>query len=208
MAEAWIASHLPGAIIFAALLHDLAYSIYKPKSVRTLFRWLSSPFRNFLTLEDLPEPVDLIPRRSKVKNRFLVGMASILFVSWMGCLAFRVYMDDHVYLVKSMIQSISWVSPLCERNCLVVDFTGLILVLYRSKIDLQTFFDTAISFYRLCAEFCSGFFCGFRIRRLECQRKKCRCRRPCYDRTRNFRMAGGHVAFKALPALSKCCATK
>ena len=176
--------------------------------IQAVFRCLSSPFKNFLTLEDLTEPVDLTPRCPKVKNRFLVGLASILCVSWMGCLVFRVYMDDHVYAVKSMIQSVSWVSSLYERYYLVVDFPGCVLVLYRSKIDLQTTFDTAISFYRLCAEFGLGFFCRFRTRPLECQRKKCLCRHPCYDRTRNFRMAGGHVAFKALPALSKCCTNK
>ena len=161
-----------------------------------------------MTLEDLSEPVDLTPRCPKVKNRFLVGLASISFVSWMGCMVFRVYMNDHVHAVKSMVQSVSWVSPLYERNYLIIDIPGRVLVLYRSKIDLQTFFDAAISFYRLCAEFTSGFFCGFRTRRLECKRKKCRCRRPFYDRTRNVRMAGGHVAFKPLPALSKCRATK
>ena len=206
---AWIAyNSLPGAIILASLLLDLASSISQPKIVRAVFRWLSSPFRNFLTLEDLSEPVDLTPRCPKVKNRFLVGLASILFICWTGWLVFRLYIDDHVYAVKLTVQSVSWVSPLYVRNYLVTDLSGRVLVLYRSKIDLQTFFDAAISFYRLCAEFSSGFFCGFRTRRLECQRKKCRCRRPCYDYTRNFRMARGHVAFKALPALSKCCATK
>lgn len=106
--------HLPGAIIVAALLYDLASSIYPPKFVRAAFRWLSSPFKNFLTLEDLLEPVDLTPRCPKVQNRFLVGLASILFVSWMGCLVFGVYVDDRVYAVKSMVQSVSWVSPLSK----------------------------------------------------------------------------------------------
>jgi hypothetical protein len=165
-----IVYNLPGAIIFAVLLHDLASSISQPKFVRAVCRWLSSPFRNFLTLEDLTEPVDLTPRCPEVKNRFLVGLASILFVSWMGCLVFRVNVDDHVYVVKSlaMVQSISWVSPLYERNYLVVDLPGRVLGLYRSKIDLQIYFDAAISFHRLCAEFSPGFFCGFRTRPLEC----------------------------------------
>ena len=104
--------NLPGAIIFAVLLHDLASSISQPKFVRTVCRWLSSPFRNFLSLEDLSEPVDLTPRCPKVKNRVLVGLASILFVSWTGCLVFRVNMKS-----LAMVQSVSWVSPLYERNC-------------------------------------------------------------------------------------------
>ena len=52
-----------------------------------------------------------------------------------------------------MVQSVSWVSLLYEKNYLVADVPGRFLVLYRSKIDLQTIFDAAISFYRLCAEF-------------------------------------------------------
>ena len=204
----WIVYNLPGAIIFVALLHNLASSISQPKFVRAVFRWLSSPFRDFLTLEDLSEPVDLTPRYSKGKNRFLVGLASISFVSWLGCVVFKIYVDDHVYAMKAMVQSLSWVSLLYERNYLVIDLPGRVLELYRSKIDLQNFFDATISFYHLCAEFGPGFSCGFRTRPLKCQRKKCRCRRPRYDCTRNFRMAGGHFALKVLPALSKCCATK
>ena len=119
---AWIAYNLPGAIIFAVLLHDFASSISQPKFVRAVFRWLSSPFRNFLTLEDFSEPVDLTPRCFKVKNRFLVGLASILFVSWMGWLVFRVYMDDHVYALRSMVQSVSWVSSFYERNYWLLTF--------------------------------------------------------------------------------------
>ena len=142
-------------------MHDFVSSISQPKIVRAVSRWLSSPFRNFLTLEDLSEPVDLTPRYSKLKNRFLVGLASILFVSWTGCLVFRIIRDDHVYAVKSMVQSVSWVSSLYERNYLVVDLPGRVLDLYRSKIDLQTFFDAAISFYHLCVEFGLGSLCGF-----------------------------------------------
>jgi hypothetical protein len=74
-----------------------------------------------------------------VENRFLVGLANILFVSWMGC------------LVRVNVKSFSWVGPLYERNYLVDDLPGRVSVLYRSKIDLQTYFDAAISFHRLCA---------------------------------------------------------
>ena len=70
-------------------------------------------------------------------------------------------MDDRVYAVKTMVQSVSWVSPLYERHYLVVELPGCALVLYHPKIDLQTFFYAAISFYCLCAEFSPGFFCGF-----------------------------------------------
>jgi hypothetical protein len=196
-----MARNLPGVIIFVALLHDLVSSVSLPKFVRAVFRWLSSPFRNFLTLEDLLDPVDLTLRYSKAKNRFLVGLASILFVSWMGYLIFSVYLDNHGNAVKPMIQSVSWVSSLNEKKFLVV-YPGRVLVLYRSKIELQTLFDAAIPFYYLCDEFFLGFFCGFRARHLACQLQKCRCRRPCNDRPRNFCMAGGYVAIKALPALS------
>ena len=124
----WISYNLPGVIIIAVLLHDLASSISQPKYVQAVFRWLSSPFRNSLTLEDLSEPIDLTPRCTKVKNRFLVGLASILFVSWTGCLVFRVVcIDDHAHAVKSMVQSVSWVSSLYEMNCMVVDLTGYVI---------------------------------------------------------------------------------
>jgi len=108
VAPTWITYYLPAAIIFATLLHDLASSISQPKFVRAVFRCLSSPFRNFLALEDLSEPVDLTPRWPKVKNRILIGLASIMFVGWVGCLGFSLYMDDHIYAVNSMVQLASW----------------------------------------------------------------------------------------------------
>ncbi|KAF8808123.1 pleiotropic drug resistance ABC transporter [Phlegmacium glaucopus] len=105
---AWMNYYLPGGIIIAVLLHDLASSISQPKAVRTAFRWLSSPFKNFLALEDLSEPVDFTPRWPNLKNRILVSLASASFVGWVGCLVFGVYMDDRVYAMKSMVQSASW----------------------------------------------------------------------------------------------------
>lgn len=110
----WINYYLPGAIIFAALLWDLASSISIPKSIRTVLGWISSPFGNFLALEDLSEPVDFTPRSLKVKQRILVGLASVVFVGWAGCLVFGIYMDDRAYVVKSMVQLVSWVSTPCR----------------------------------------------------------------------------------------------
>ena len=106
--------YLPGAIIFATLLYDLASSISQLKFVRAVFRCLSSPFRNFLALEDLSESVDLTPRWPKVKNRILIGLASIMLVGWVGCLGFSLYMDNHIYGVNSMVPLASWVCP-CDR---------------------------------------------------------------------------------------------
>ena len=121
---AWMNYYLPGAIILVALLHDFVSSISQPKHIRTIFRWLSSPFRNFLALEDLSEPVDFTPRWSKLKNRVLVSLASVAFFGWVGCLVFGVYMDDYVYTMKSMVQLASWVSTpcCCTRN--MVDLGG------------------------------------------------------------------------------------
>jgi hypothetical protein len=114
---------LRGAIVFAALLYDLASSISQPKFVRAVFRWFSSPFRNFLALEDLPEPVDLTSRWPKVKNRILVGLASIMFVGWSGWLGFSLYLDDHVYAVKSTVQLASWVSLVLGKGTTLLTST-------------------------------------------------------------------------------------
>jgi hypothetical protein len=95
----------------------------------------SRPWRTFQN--PTVQPVDLTPRCQRVENHFLVGLASILFVSRMGCLVFRVNVKP-----LAMVQSVSWVGLLYERNYLVVDLPGHVLVLYRSKmIDLQIYYN-------------------------------------------------------------------
>ena len=193
-------------------MHDLASPISRQKSVRAALRWLSFPFKNFLSLEDLSEPVDSTPKCPKLKNRILVGLASLALVGWVGNLVFGVYIDDREYVVKSMVHSASWVSIPCwmhQRTIWFLTSMDPFSVLYRSKIDLETSFDASISFHRLCPKFTLSFFDGFGVWLVGCrERKTRRRRRPCYVDTWNFRVPGRHLTFEALPTLSECCATK
>ncbi|KAF8167359.1 pleiotropic drug resistance ABC transporter [Crassisporium funariophilum] len=106
--SAWLNTLLPAAIILTAVSYDIVTSIPYPKTLRAVFHWLSAPFKNFLTLEDLLDPVDRTPISSRLKTRQNAGLACVALVGWVGCLMFGIYIKDNDYALKSLIQSISW----------------------------------------------------------------------------------------------------
>ncbi|KIM47463.1 hypothetical protein M413DRAFT_22125 [Hebeloma cylindrosporum] len=99
---------LTGRHILFSLLFDLVSSIRHPEILRKLWNWTTSPFRNFLTVDDLLEPVDRTPEFSTLKNRYLIGLASVAFVGWVGCLVFGISINDREYTAKALVYSISW----------------------------------------------------------------------------------------------------
>jgi hypothetical protein len=106
----WLDSVLPAIIIITALLLDLVSAVPYPRPLRSLWRWISSPFRNFLTLDDLLlEPVDRTPENTDGKARVLVRLSGLAFVGWAACLMYSAYMGDGESLVKSLVYSVSWV---------------------------------------------------------------------------------------------------
>ncbi|KDR85730.1 hypothetical protein GALMADRAFT_84830 [Galerina marginata CBS 339.88] len=104
----WLDTVLPASILLVALLLDLVRSIHYPKPLQSIWRWFSFPFRNFLTLDDLLEPVDRTPIDSKTKSRYLVGLAGVAFIGWVGCLTFGISGHNKEYAIKSLVYSISW----------------------------------------------------------------------------------------------------
>lgn len=107
----WLNNLLPVIIISAAFALDLVSAIPHPRPLRALWSWISAPYSNFLTLDDLIlEPVDRTPQFSQLKTRILAGLSCLAFVGWVGCLMYSVYMNDQDCLIRSLVYSVSWVS--------------------------------------------------------------------------------------------------
>ena len=116
----WLSTWLPAAIILSSLLFDLLSSIRYPKISRTLWNWTTSPFRNFLTVDDLLESFERTPEFSTIKNRYLIGLSSVALVGWVGCLVFGISVNDGEYATKALVYSISWVSLPCSYSRFVL----------------------------------------------------------------------------------------
>ena len=107
----WFSNSLPAIIVFIAFSLDLVSILPHPRPLRTLWCWISSPFCNFLTLDDLIlEPADRTPKFSHLKTRMLAGLSCLAVVGWVGILVFSVYMSDQDCLIRSLIYTVSWVS--------------------------------------------------------------------------------------------------
>ncbi|KAJ6520112.1 P-loop containing nucleoside triphosphate hydrolase protein [Mycena sanguinolenta] len=66
------------------IVYDLTSRIDLPKYPKSILQSLSSPFQNFLSLEDLGEPVGTQSRRSRLKVAGLVGLALLQCASFLG----------------------------------------------------------------------------------------------------------------------------
>ncbi|PPQ63821.1 hypothetical protein CVT24_009771 [Panaeolus cyanescens] len=104
----WIIYSVPLLLIFLSLLRDLTSSITLPKPLKASYRLVSAPFRNFLTLDDLLEPVDRTPKPTKTENKWLVVLAAVGFLGWTSCLVYAFSTKNHSLIHQSMVFSISW----------------------------------------------------------------------------------------------------
>lgn len=100
---------LPATLALVAALHDFAtaFQISYPFQ-QSLYR-IGAPFRNFLTLEDVTDPVKTEVRRFKPKVLALSILAFIASAGWLGCFVYGVYLGNVEYAVGCLVTSLSWV---------------------------------------------------------------------------------------------------
>ncbi|KAF9469837.1 P-loop containing nucleoside triphosphate hydrolase protein [Collybia nuda] len=108
--EIYLETVLPGGLILFAILHDCMRGLTFPKPLRVLSRRIYSPFRNFLTLEDVMDPAVKVELRglATTKARVLSGLAFFMSASWLSCLAYAIFLKDINYSIRSFITLITW----------------------------------------------------------------------------------------------------
>ena len=85
---------LPGVVVLLTLLWDVLSRISWPKPLRNVGRRLWSPFRDFLTLDDLTTELGPAQTPPAWKNRTLVALSSLEAATWAALLAYGLTAGD------------------------------------------------------------------------------------------------------------------
>ncbi|EMD33950.1 hypothetical protein CERSUDRAFT_117480 [Gelatoporia subvermispora B] len=99
---------LPAGSVALILLYDLLSSLYYPKVLRRIARSLSSPFRDFLALEDLEETAEPLGPSAIWKGRSMVVLSVCECVAWAAVLAYSEAVHEGVLEARAIVVCIAW----------------------------------------------------------------------------------------------------
>ena len=102
----WLGTIVPCVIIAYLVLLDLACRL---KPLRILFRWVGTPFTNFLVLEDLLDPVGKVVQPPVWKKRMFVVLPAIQALSWIALFVYTLIVPDSLWLIRSGVSAAIWV---------------------------------------------------------------------------------------------------
>lgn len=100
---------LPGCVCLLLLLCDVFSSVCWPSVVRRAVLTLASPFRDFLTVEDLEEQPRHVEPPSTWKARVLVLGSALEAVVWIGVLTYSVLVGDQGLSLQATVMVATWV---------------------------------------------------------------------------------------------------
>lgn len=103
-------TYLLASIFVLTFLHDILSAFRYPRQLRRFWIRFTSPFRDFLTLDDLLDPVDRTLTDRAVTGRYLAGLAAVEALGWIGRLIYAIILHHTDYATKSLVLSVSWVS--------------------------------------------------------------------------------------------------
>ncbi|KAF5385025.1 hypothetical protein D9615_001230 [Tricholomella constricta] len=117
--ELWMSTHyrelvlgtlLPGSFIILAIVNDVAKAIPVPKYLgKSSLNRLCAPLRNFVTNEDVMEPICTREGRHFVlRTRVLSVLAFIASAGWLGCFVYGVILGDTSYASKALVAIFTW----------------------------------------------------------------------------------------------------
>ncbi|KZT01395.1 uncharacterized protein LAESUDRAFT_482639 [Laetiporus sulphureus 93-53] len=91
------------------LFKDVSSFIPIHKALRRTFRAVLSPFRNFLTLDDLEECPERAPPPATWKRRALVLGAALECMAWIAAFVYARAIDDRSMALEAVVASVTWV---------------------------------------------------------------------------------------------------
>jgi hypothetical protein len=98
-------------LISFTIVYDLTSRVDLPKYPKTIWQTLSSPFQNFLELEDLEEPVGDEARRSRIKVICLVVLGLLQGAGFLAYFVYTTVVFERDATVSLLI-SLAWVRVL------------------------------------------------------------------------------------------------
>jgi hypothetical protein len=149
---------VPICIIVISVLGDVLGVLPIPKTLRDFHRQLTSPFRNFLTLQDLGESPGGVVDVSSSKTRILAVSACLASFSSLVRLVLQLSLKDRESLLRAGIFCITWVSA-CANHVPAIsanlDRLTIAEVLYFFQGWTQTLQNTAIPLRYFCITVCA-----------------------------------------------------
>ncbi|KIK07255.1 hypothetical protein K443DRAFT_129256 [Laccaria amethystina LaAM-08-1] len=101
----WVKTFLPATLVLVDIFCTLVGQL---KCLRTRLHYLSAPFRNFLTLEDLLDPVDDQPRPTALQSRVLTALAAVSAAGWLARLVFTIWIGETQHAMRCLVCTVSW----------------------------------------------------------------------------------------------------
>ncbi|KAH6917037.1 pleiotropic drug resistance ABC transporter [Coprinopsis sp. MPI-PUGE-AT-0042] len=137
----------PTILVGLHLLHAVSSHLTLPSIVKTVARTVSRPFYNFLTLEDLLDPVDLRPRNPVLQQRLLALLSCTEVAIWAGYAGYAVYTADLTSILVYSLYLGCWV---CIGTSLVLQppsTSPYSLVAFGLAVSLVALFDFAYALF-------------------------------------------------------------
>ncbi|KAI0950790.1 hypothetical protein AcW1_008002 [Taiwanofungus camphoratus] len=103
-----LGTFLPACVGLLILCYDLLSTFRYPKPVQRAFRTLTSPFRDFLTLDDLEGPIGCAAPTVVWKSRVLAVGAALASVAWLAVFAYAEIVGDTAYRTLAIVGTITW----------------------------------------------------------------------------------------------------
>lgn len=102
---------LPAAIVLFTLFYDLVCFIPWPTPVKALWNVLKSPFRDFLTIDDLETELGPTQTPPTWKARVLVVFSALETAVWAAFLAYELFAGDETKFVlgRAAVSVAAWV---------------------------------------------------------------------------------------------------
>ncbi len=100
---------LPAGAALLGLGHDLVSRVPCPKPVQRIARTLTSPFRNFFTLEDVEAPTPCPLNRAPWKTRVLVLGSVLQSLGWLAALAYKQEVGEWQGSLRAGVAFLAWV---------------------------------------------------------------------------------------------------
>ena len=108
----YLHTYFPVAVIALAFLYDITLALGLPRPIRNVLEWLATPFRNFLTLEDLDEASTATKNRivqPQWKLSIFVALPLLQAILNVSISAFHASQDKHADAMRHLLLAISWV---------------------------------------------------------------------------------------------------
>jgi hypothetical protein len=102
----WFGILVPAAIVISIIVYD-TLSLFGP--FRLFFGFIAAPFNNFITLEDLRDPIGQLRYPAFWTARVLCVLPVLASLTWIATLGFSLSVRDKLSSARAGVSLLLWV---------------------------------------------------------------------------------------------------